>query len=131
MAIAKRSIPELAARAERVLAARARAGTEPLTYGELAAAISDDERTYPANGMGPVLRHMGERGRYSWSGPLMAWAVSESGEPGRGTPEPRAALPTRPPSARSGTRGSRVTSTSTTRSRPLVPPVRVQDQTVR
>ena len=84
MAIAKRSIPELAARAERVLAARARAGTEPLTYGELAAAISDDERTYPANGMGPVLRHMGERGRYSWSGPLMAWAVSESGEPGEG-----------------------------------------------
>lgn len=82
MAIAKRSIPELAARAERVLAARARAGTEPMTHAELAAAISDDERTYPANGMGPVLQHMGERGRYSWSRPLMAWVVDESGEPG-------------------------------------------------
>ncbi|GAB3067936.1 hypothetical protein [Nocardioides zeae] len=81
MAIAKRSIPELAARAERVLAARAREGVEPMTYGELAAAISDDERTYPATGMGAVLKHMGERGQYSWSRSLLAWAVNETGKP--------------------------------------------------
>lgn len=81
VAIAKQSIPELARRAEGVLAARAREGTEPMTYGELAEAVSDGDRKYTATDMGTLLKHVGERGQYSWSRPLLAWAVNETGKP--------------------------------------------------
>lgn len=83
--VARRSVTEMANRAESVLIDRARRTTEPMTYQELAAAITyADERTYPVRNTKAALKHMGEKGSYSFSGRLTAWVVDESGVPGEG-----------------------------------------------
>ncbi|HEY1134322.1 MAG TPA: hypothetical protein VGE77_07065 [Nocardioides sp.] len=78
---AKRSIPDLALRAEGFLADRARAGTEPITTKDLAAAITEGDRKLPVASLTPVLKHVAERGRFSWSRNLLAWVETEAGAP--------------------------------------------------
>lgn len=82
-----RSIPELAARAERVLVQVVRSGADPVSYGWLAERITGpDEPPLPARLMGQVLTYLRDQGgTWSWSPRLTAFVVSaETGEPGVG-----------------------------------------------
>ncbi|MDT9592635.1 hypothetical protein RDV89_06135 [Nocardioides zeae] len=84
MPTTRRTVPDLARRAEQQLAPVAVAGADPVTNAWLAEHVTAaDEKVPTARVMGQVLTHLRDRpGSWSWSPRLTAFVVdAESGEP--------------------------------------------------